>query len=178
MSAHRRPCGNIEGAYLAGWRLGEPQSPLVHQGMFDSEVLRVMEDSDGLAVEGGAEVIAVGTHGAVWGDWDGVEGNRLRGDSGHDVGRRDLEWFAECGLGTKVRVLCTGQKRASGMEELLRCEMEVDVGEKEETLLENNNQGEWVATSAVLLFCCSDVCSLLLCARISEFLLEALGGSA
>lgn len=45
--------------------------------MLDGEVLRVMEDGDGLAVEGRTEVIAVGTHGAVWRDWDGVERNRL-----------------------------------------------------------------------------------------------------
>lgn len=83
--------------------------------MLDVEVLRVMEDSDGPAVEGPAKrfIIAVGAHGAVWGDWDGVEGDRLRGDAGHNVGRCDLEWFAECGLGTSGRVLCTGQKRVS-----------------------------------------------------------------
>lgn len=78
--------------------------------MFDGKVLRVMENSDGLAVEGGIEVITVGAHGAVWRDWDGVEGNRLRGDAGHNVARCNLEWFAECGLGSSTRGACALQR--------------------------------------------------------------------
>lgn len=53
--------------YLASWRLSEPQCPFVHQRMLDGEVLWVMEDSNGLAVEGRVWVdVAVCAHCAVW----------------------------------------------------------------------------------------------------------------
>lgn len=35
------------GACLSTWWLGEPESPLVHQGMLDVEIVFVMEDRDG-----------------------------------------------------------------------------------------------------------------------------------
>lgn len=44
-----QPCPVISTSlesYLATRRLGEPKSPFVHQGVFDVEVLRVVEDGD------------------------------------------------------------------------------------------------------------------------------------
>lgn len=38
--------------YLATWRLREPKSPLVLQGVLDVEVVLVVEDGDGLAIIG------------------------------------------------------------------------------------------------------------------------------
>ena len=36
----------MEGCYLSTGRLGEPQSPLMHQGMLDVEILWIVENSD------------------------------------------------------------------------------------------------------------------------------------
>ena len=39
-----------EGPYLAAGWLGKPESPLVHERVFDIEVFRVVEDSDNLVI--------------------------------------------------------------------------------------------------------------------------------
>ena len=79
--ARRRGVWNLS----AGW-LGEPQGPLVHQGMLDIEVVLVVKDSDLLFAAGIAIGLLVLVDSPVRRDRNSreVDGFRCSG-GGHDV---------------------------------------------------------------------------------------------
>lgn len=70
--------------HLAARRLGKPEGPFILQGVFDGEVVLVVEDGDDfvVGVDGGGGVVLV----AARGDWDGGEVDLLSHLEGHASG--------------------------------------------------------------------------------------------
>lgn len=85
---------------LAAGGLGEPQRPLVLEGVLDVEVVLVMEDGDGLAAVGGGS--GSGVLLSVGGDGDGREIDLLIHVGGCLSSRSGMRWtqseLSEAGL--------------------------------------------------------------------------------